>query len=405
MYYLTDWTKRVDFDQLRDLRLQAARSAIRHAGLDAILVFKYENTRQVAGLRPLWFPLAQLRNAVVMTPDSDVILFVTGGDHAHRRQTMYWLKPDNVRPLAALEEPEIIPKALPAIAQALRELNAVGGKIGIDTINLFVLEALQQELPDATFVDCDTVLRQARLIKNAEEIKLMRHSSLCVDLGMQAAIDSIRVGVRECEILGEAMRTMYGCGMEISQCSSIVASGENLAPLTRFASDRQVRYGDLVFMDMGGCFNGMFAESTRTVCCGEPNDMQRRIAEAVYAAMVAAVRAMKPGNTNEDVSRAAQATYRQYGFEQHALRTVLGHSIGLAGWEPPTLGDPAFTGSIFKLKPGMVFSIEPTVIVPDVPGGGGIRLEDEILVTDLGPELLTRAPLDRRIYPSVRLEI
>jgi len=121
--------------------------------------------------------------------------------------------------------------------------------------------------------------------------------------------------------------------------------------------------------------------------------------------MVAAVRAMKPGNTNEDVSRAAQATYRQYGFEQHALRTVLGHSIGLAGWEPPTLGDPAFTGSIFKLKPGMVFSIEPTVIVPDVPGGGGIRLEDEILVTDLGPELLTRAPLDRRIYPSVRLEI
>jgi Xaa-Pro aminopeptidase len=405
MYFLTDWTKRVDFDQLRDLRLQAARSAIRHAGLDAILAFKYENTRQVAGLRPLWFPLAQLRNAVVMTPDSDVILFVTGGDHAHRCETMYWLKSENVRPLAALEEPEIVPKALPAIAQALTELGAEGGKIGIDTINLFVLEALQEALPSAQFVDCDTLLRQTRLIKNAEEIKLMKHSSLCVDLGMQAAIDSIRVGVRECEILGETMRTMYNCGMEISQCSSIVASGENLAPLTRFASDRQVRYGDLVFIDMGGCFNGMFAEATRTACCGEPNDMQRRIGEAVYAAMIAAVRAMKPGNTNEDVAREAQTEYRKYGFEQYALRTVLGHSIGLAGWEPPTLGDPAFTGSIFELKPGMVFSIEPTVIVPNVPGGGGIRIEDEVLVTDLGPELLTRAPLDRRIFPSVRLEI
>src|ERR1700722_3481755 len=151
MYYLTDWTKRVDFDQLRDLRLQATRSAMRHAGLDDILAFKHENTRQVACLRPLWFPLAQLRNAAVMTPDSDVILFVTGGDHAHRRKTMYWLKPGNVRPLAALEEPEIVPKALPAIVEALRELGAGGGKIGIDTINLFVLEALQRELPGAKF--------------------------------------------------------------------------------------------------------------------------------------------------------------------------------------------------------------------------------------------------------------
>jgi Xaa-Pro aminopeptidase len=405
MYYLTDWTKRVDFDQMRDLRLQAIRLAMRHAGLDAILAFKYENTRQLAGLRPLWFPLAQLRNAAVMTPDSDVILFVTGGDHAHRLKTMYWLKPDNVRPLAALEEPDIVPKALPAIVQALRELGTGGGKIGIDTINLFVLEAMQKELPGAKFVDCDTLLRQTRLIKNAEEIKLMRHSSLCVDLGMQTAIESIQVGVRECELLGEAMRTMYGCGMEISQCSSIVASGENLAPLTRFASDKQVQYGDLVFMDIGGCFNGMFAEATRTACCGEPNDMQRRIAEAVYAAMVAAVRSMKPGNTNDDVARATQSAYRKYDFEQYALRTVLGHSIGLAGWEPPTLGDPAFTGSVFELKAGMIFSVEPTVIVPDVPGGGGIRIEDEVLVTNSGPELLTRAPLDRRIYPSVRLEI
>ena len=404
MYYITDWIKRVDFDRLRELRLQSARAAMRSAGFDAMLVFKYENTRQLSGLRPLWFPLAQLRNAAIITPDSEVILFVTGGDHAHRRQTMYWLKPENVRPLAALEEPEIVPKALPPIVEALTELGVAGGKIGIDTINLFVLEALRQALPRATFEDCDTLLRRTRLVKNAEEIKLMRHSSLCVDLGMQAAIEFVRIGVRECEILGEAMRTMYGCGMEISQCSSIVASGENLAPLTRFASDRQVRFGDLVFMDMGGCFNGMFAEATRTVCCGEPNDTQRRIGEAVYAAMVAAVRAMKPGNTSEDVAKAVQEVYRKQGFEQFALRTVLGHSIGLAGWEPPTLGDPAFTGSIFELKPGMVFSIEPTIIVPDVPGGGGIRIEDEILVSDSGPELLTRAPLDLRLFPSVRIE-
>jgi len=405
VYFLTDWTTRVDFDRLRVLRWQAIRSAMRRDGLDAILVFKYENTRYVAGLRPLWFPLAQLRNAAIMTPDGDVICFVTGGDHAHRKATMTWLKPENVRPLAALEEPAIVPKALPALVQGLGELDVSHGRVGIDTINLFVLEALQQALPEVMFVDCDTMLRQLRLEKNEEEVKLMRHASMCVDLGFQAGIEAVRVGARECEVLGEAMRVMYAQGMEISQCSSILASGENLAPLARFGSDKPIRYGDLVFMDMGGCFNGMFAEATRTVVCGEPNRTQRRIGEAVYDAMVATVRAMTPGATNEDVAAVALRAFQKHGFEEYALRTVLGHSIGVAGWEPPTLGDPAFTGSVFTLKPGMVFSIEPTIIVPDVPGGGGIRIEDEVLITESGPEPLTRAPLDGRLYPSTRLEV
>ena len=100
----------------------------------------------------------------------------------------------------------------------------------------------------------------------------MKISSVCADLGMNALIKAAKPGRRECELLAEATRVYFSLGMEIAQCQSIVASGEeNLVPLARFAPDKIVRYGELVFVDIGGCFNGIYAELTRTFVCGKAN--------------------------------------------------------------------------------------------------------------------------------------
>lgn len=397
MYFVTDWTTRIDFDRLRALRLEAVRRAMAAHRLDAILSFKYESIRYVTGLRPLWFPFVQIRNAAVITPDRGPICFVNGGDWAHRHATMSWMDPKDVRILGPLEDSVLVRKSLPPLVDALGELGFRRGRLGVDVGTLYLLDALRAALPGAELVDADEPLREARLVKNPEEIRCMRMASACVDLAFDAALRAVRPGVRECEILGEGARAMYALGMEIPQCSSIVASGDHLAPLARFASDRPVMSGDLVFIDMGGCFNGMFAEATRTVICGEPNAEQRAVYRAVREAMGAILEAMRPGKTSEDIYQAARAVYAKHKMERYALATVLGHSIGAAGWEPPTIGDPSVTGAMVELRPGMIFSIEPTIILPDVPGGGGVRLEEEVLITEAGNEVLTRCPYDAKL--------
>lgn len=398
MYFETDYIRRVDFEKLRADRVAKVRETLEREDLDAVLFLKYENIRYLTGLRPLWFPYVQLRNAALMVRGREQpFCFVNGGDFAHRRATMHWVPEGDMRLLPPLEDPVIVKKSVPTLLQALEDGGFAGGRIGMDVTYLYLLETLKEALPDASFVDCDNAMRRTRLVKTSEEVKLMRMASACVDIGFDRAIRAVKVGKRECEILGEAASALYALGMEIPQCSSIVASGDHLAPLARFASERIVRSGELVFMDIGGCFSGMFAEASRTVICGSPSEDQRAVYRAVHAALQAVLGAMRPGNTNEDMHRAAAEVYERRGFGEYALATVLGHSIGASGWEPPTVGDPAVTGEMVVLEPGMIFSIEPTIIVPGLPGGGGVRLEEEVLVTGEGCEVLTRAPFDERL--------
>lgn len=394
MQFLTDWRKPVDFDRMRSERLATARRYMREFGLDGLLVFKPENIRYLTGMRPLWWPTPQFRSAALISLDAGPVCYVTSGDWPHRRETMYWLPQQDIRPLAALEDPVAIDKTLPQIGEGFAELGLRAGRVGIDLSNRQLDAGLAKHLPEVSFVDGDQCMKRARLIKNEEEIKAFRMSCSCVSTAFEQLFADIRPGRRECEIWGDGAKYLYSLGMEIPQCSSIVASGENLTPLARFASDRIVHSGDLVFIDMGGCFNGMFAEATRTVICGKPNERQKQIYQVVHEALQAITRTVKPGGTNGAVFEAADSVFAKYGMQEYALRTVLGHSIGIAGWEAPTIGDPTQTGEDFTFQPGMVFSVEPTIMIPGVPGGGGVRIEEEILVTEDGCEVLTKIPYD-----------
>lgn len=401
MRFISDWNQPVDFERMRSNRLSRARAQMRAAKLDLVLAFKYENVRYISGLRPLWFPVPMFRSAALTTPvdDAPVVCFVTVGDWEHRRSTMNWLEPDNVRPLMnyQLEEAATVKEGLAGIFKSISEFEAERGTIGVDQLTFPVLDALRAEFPHATFVDANDAMQAARVVKSADEIALFRMACEAVDQGVGAGIEAVRPGRRECEVLGEVMRIFYSLGMEIPQCSLIVSSGENLSPLQRFAGDRAIRSGDLVFMDLGGCFNGMFAEATRVVVCGEPSPIQTDVYRAVYQAQQAVFSAIRPGVSSEELSELILDTYRAQDLGEHAFAAPFGHSIGLAGLEPPVLGPAEAMGGTSVLVEGMTLSIEPTLVVPGIRGGATVRLEDGVIVTEDGCEVLTRVQYDGRL--------
>jgi Xaa-Pro aminopeptidase len=400
MDFAIDWTKRIDFDLLRRERTKSLSAQIKKHKLDAILCFKAENLRYMTGYRPLWWPISFLtRNAGIMVADKEPILFPTSGCYERCRDSMYWMKQENIRPLATMEDPGIVEEEIKKkFVPAFKELGITKGKIGIDHVSMLTLIKLKEAFPKADFVNGDHCVLDAQVIKNSEEIKCMRASSQMAAIAMDRAIRSIRLGIRECEILAEAMHALYSNGMETPQCSLIVTSGDGTAPLRRFASDKQINQDELVFMDLGGCFNGYFSDFTRTVIFGKPNAQHKKIYRAVYEMMNEIKRTLVPGNTNADVNKAARKVVVDHGFKGHDYLGLLGHSIGVTGLTYPIVGEiAAMSEREVVLKPGMIFSLEPGIFIPGVPGGGGVRLEDTILVTEKGNEVLTTTPYDANL--------
>jgi Xaa-Pro aminopeptidase len=388
----------MDWDTLRRYRVQRAVEMMKKQDLDAILACRVENMRYLTGHRPLWWPssLNVTRNAAIISKNGEVTAFISSGDLDRAKKVITWLPRDCLQPLAALESPGIIETVVnKQFVPVLKKMGSDKGRIGLDASTFMLMTSFQKALPNAKIVDGDQALSEAKVIKNSEEIKCMRNAALGVDVGLHAAIKTIDVSKRECEVLGEAMKAMYTIGMEIPQANQIVASGGHTSPLHRFASDKIINHGEFVFMDLGGCFNGYFSDATRTVIFGKPTDDQKDIYRAVYGMIQEIERSLKPGITNVELDEKVRGTLKGTKFEKHSYFGVLGHSIGIGPFESPVVGDPAATGEkVFKFEPGMIFSFEPGVFVDAV---GGVRLENQYLVTATGTESLERTPYDERL--------
>lgn len=375
---------------------------MKESKIDGLMFFAKENIRYSASYRCIWWPTKHFRELVVLGREGGPVLFTAGQDIERALSVMPWMGRNDIRPGPTLEDHQIVEGATAGpIKKALQEMNLSDGRIGIDVVTVDILRSLQTALPKAEFVDANTCISDAKVVKNEEEIKLFRASCACSDAGMEAGLASIRPGMRGGQIYGEILRVYTALGCEATQCSSIVSSGSETAPLTRLVSDKLVGPGDTVFIDVGGCFNGMFSELTRTVVCEKPNAQQRKIYAALLQAIETAIKSMKPGVKASKVVRNAAQVFDDTGFGEVGSKNILGHSIGTSGFEFPVLGDVDHPGSWsktdFELRPGMVFSVEPTISQEGVPGGGGMRIEDEVLITETGQEVLTKTPYDERL--------
>jgi Xaa-Pro aminopeptidase len=396
--FRTDYEDRPDLQALRERRVERAREAMTSQGLDALLCWKDENVRYLTGLRAqIIAGKSALLNGCLLLPDRAPILLASGGEVQRAKVVMPWLEEIHVVPI--MEARGLVRGAVEHTLRPILERHGLTrGRLGLDEASYCLIQALHELLPELELGDGDAAMQAARLIKLPEEVALMEEASAIAEAVTQAAIDAVAPGVRETDVVAEAMRTLFRLGGEYAHVMTpFVASGEHMSPPNRIASDKIIREGDLVFIDIGAQWGGYFSDIGRTVICGRPHRRQQEIYTAVYEALQEATRAMVPGNTNDDVAAAVRQAAARHGLAGNFISLFIGHSVGMGANEPPYIGEDLPGAETVVLQEGMTFAVEPLIWVPNLRGGGGVRLEDTILVSPGGGRPLTRLGFDERL--------
>jgi Xaa-Pro aminopeptidase len=396
--FAVDWEERYDFATLRRKRVQKVLTELENSGLDALLLWKDENVRYLTSLRAqLIAGKSTSLNGVFLAKAQEPILLCSGGEQDKARFGMPWLASLHMIPI--MEQQELVDGFVRAtLGQILRNYGIEGGRIGIDQANLSLIASLRRHFPNLELEDGDTVMQRARWVKLDEEIPIIEEACAIGDSVTKRALDETKAGRRECEVAGDAMQTLFYLGGEMAHViTPFVASGEHMSPPHRLCTDKIMRNGDLCFIDIGAMWNGYFADIGRTTVIGKPTRRQKEIYTAVYEGLMAGVAKMRPGNTNKDISDAIVEKVASHGFAEHLFSLFIGHGIGIGANEPPYVGETLPGAPVYELKPNMVFAIEPLVWVPDVQGGGGVRIEDMVLVTEAEPRILSRAEYEERL--------
>jgi len=392
------YERRVDLDALRLKRIAKADEQRRKAGLDALLVWKDENCRYLTDLRPqLIAGKTTALNGALLIEGRAPMLFCSGGERDRVDRTMPWIEEAHTIPI--IEEKALVEGLVKDIlGPVLRQYGLADAKLGLDESNMVFHKALTSHFSKLKVEDGDTPMQQARMIKLDEEIILLEEATALADAVCATATATVADGVRECEVAGEAMRTLFRLGGEYAHVMTpFVASGEHMAPPHRICSDKLIRHGDVVFIDIGAAWGGYFGDMARTVICGKASDEQKKIYTAVYEGLKAGIAEMRPGRTNKDSANALIKAADKYGLGGRFLSLFIGHGVGIGANEPPYIGETLPGAPTYEFKPGMVFAVEPLIWVEGVRGGGGVRLEEMVLVTADAPHVMSRAPFDEKL--------
>ncbi|HZG66264.1 MAG TPA: Xaa-Pro peptidase family protein [Herpetosiphonaceae bacterium] len=265
----------------------------------------------------------------------------------------------------------------------------LAGRLGVEYTAMRVLELRAIEaVSKVEVVDATGPLAELRMVKDAGELAAMRRAVRIVEEALEKAIAAIRPGVTETEIATTWDRAMEAAGAQTS-FTTIVASGPNSANPHHTTGDRRIEVGDLVILDGGARIDGYCSDITRTVAVGALSAEGRAIYEFVLQANRAGVAAVRPEVSGADIDAAAREVIERGGYGQYFIHRT-GHGLGIEIHEPPYL----HSAEEEPLPEGATFTVEPGIYLPGI---GGVRIEDDVVLTHSGGECLTSLPRELRI--------
>jgi Xaa-Pro dipeptidase len=389
-----DFEERVNFDRLRAYRIERARAALDSSDCGAFLLFDFYNIRYTT---QTWIGGAlgdKMTRYALLTRDGEPMLWDFGSAARHHQLYSPWLEPENCRAgmlgLRGAIAPSVglMASAVTQIKDLLTQAGVADAPVGVDIVEPpFLFEMQRQGL---TVLDAQQLMLDARQIKSVDEIVLLSQAAAMVDGVYQDIVEALKPGVRENEIVALASKRLYEMGSDQVEAINAV-SGERCNPHPHNFSDRLIRPGDQAFFDIIQSYNGYRTCYYRTFGVGSATDPQRDAYRRAREWMDAAIQLVKPGVGTDEIALAWPAA-TDFGFadEMAAFGLQFGHGLGLGLHERPIISRLNSLEHPVEIQAGMVFALE--TYCPASDGFSAARIEEEVVVTPRGAEVLTKFP-------------
>src|ERR1700722_2588535 len=390
-----DWENRIDFDRLRRERLQKAKDLLRQSSMGALLCFDMNNVRYLTSTHIGTWAQDKANRFTLLPQNDEPILWDFGSAAQHHQLNCPGLD-GRPRPGISMIRGGMTPEMGRAedVAKKIRiELEMRGlhkEPVGIDIVELPVLFALQRE--GIKVVDGQQLMSEARVIKTQDEISLLNTSAMMVDAAYDELYRAMKPGLRENETVGLVSKVLYDLGSECVEAVNAI-SGERCNPHPHVFSDRVLRPGDPVYSDILDSFLGYRTCYYRCFTVGYASHAMADAYKRCREYLDAAIELVRPGRTTAEIA-AVWPKAEQFGFpnEEACFALQYGHGIGLAIWEKPVISRLVSFEHPVEIKPGMVFALE--TFWPSTDGWDAARIEEEIVVTETGHEVITRFPAE-----------
>lgn len=342
-------------------RLEKVRDILVEEQIDALLITKKENRHYVSGFRGC-------TGMLVITADKAILI------------TDFRYLEEGEQEALLFEIKEFSGSIFSKLAEIIKENKIT--KLGFESNVITYRQYQQLSKASCDLIPLTNVIEKLRMVKGEEEIAAIRQAAQIADSVFAEIIKEIKVGITELELASEMEYRMKRLGAEKASFDTIVASGPHSSIPHARPTERKLALGDFLKLDFGAMYNGYCSDMTRTIVLGEPSEKQREIYNLVLQAQLAALEAILPGKTGQEIDAVARDFLKEKGYGQ-CFGHGLGHSVGLAIHESPCFN----TRETVRLEPGMVITVEPGIYLP---GWGGVRIEDLVVITEKGIDNLTK---------------
>lgn len=392
-----DYEERINFDRLRHERVSKIKAELEKTDLNCLLLFDNHNKRYATSTAVASPEVDNMGRYAIVPRNGEPYIFGFGSEVAAEKIHCPWIA-DRAYP-AHTTMFGALPKTWGAYKHFVKDLRMVLDEhglnwkdpIGVDMLDAQLILALQEE--GFRIGDGQDVMLAARMVKTEDEIQIMRNAAAVVDAAFDRLARMLRPGVRENDIQAEAAHELHRLGCQWV-LNVQVTSGPRTHPHPHLSSDRLLQPGDLVFIDIQTVYNGYQTCYYRTLCCGKPTEKQQDVYRRTYEMLRAGMEVIRPGATTADIVRAwPAANYWGFKNEAEAFGLAFGHGLGVGLWERPMISRMYSLDNPVELQEGMVLAIETYA----AEGRDGARIEDELVVTAHGFDIITKFPTEELI--------